>query len=71
MPEPLRLKCFRLLPDARIMVGAVKIQQNPRSPGKGVASPFELILHVARYDRKEWIEPAHLLREQLGVASFA
>jgi hypothetical protein len=69
--KPVGPECSRLLPDARIVVGAVKVEKHPFPLGEVVAPPVERPLDTAAHGGEKRIEPAHLLHEPLKVSVVA
>lgn len=71
LAKSLRAKHLRLLPDARIVVGAIQIQQHLLPLGEGIAFPLKIVPHQRPNHGKEGIESPYLLYKHLRIIILA
>lgn len=55
------------MPHARVMVGAVKVEQHPVSRREAMAAPLEGLHHPSAYGREQRIEAPDLLDEGFEI----
>src|SRR3546814_12777389 len=58
--EAFRAKCLRVLPYARIMIGAVQVEQDPLAFAERMPAPVEAFVHAVTDEGVEWEETPHL-----------
>src|SRR3546814_13241944 len=62
--EAFRAKCLRVLPYARIMIGAVQVEQDPLAFAERMPAPVEAFAHATPDEGEDWEEPPHPLPER-------
>src|SRR3546814_8442845 len=61
--EAFRAKCLRVLPYARIMIGAVQVEQDPLAFAERMPAPVEAFAHATTDEGEAWEEPPHRSEE--------
>ena len=65
--KALGAELLRRVLDPRVVIGPVQVEQHAPPPSESIASPFELLTDPSDDERKEWIQPSHLLHEPLEL----